>query len=332
MFWSKLLLLPLCLAQSLPDQGRKALPSIRQLWQFPGNQTWIENIAVRSNGQLLISLFSSPELYQIDPFHPHPTAKLVTTFPQALGILGIVELEEDVFAVTKGNFSSATGTVDPGSFSVWKLDLRRSPPALSRIADVPDATILNGITTVKRGSPVLLVADSMGGVIWRVDAATGRADVALNTTATQPIAPFPAGFGANGVHTRRGFLYFTNSDRGFFRVRLRDDGTPTGNVETLSSFIGADDFAFGKGAETYIAAGRNDTVEFFTSAQGLVPLGVANADAPVLLEGNTALAFGRTKRDEQTLYVTTNGGWSGLVPGTVQVGGRVLAIDLGGGC
>jgi len=330
MFWPALLLSSR-LAHPSPLQGRDASPTIRQLAQFP-NHTWPENIAVRSNGQLLITLFSSPELYQIDPFHPCPTPQLVASFPDVLGILGITELEKDVFAITKGNFSSATGTVDPSSFSIFKADLRRTPPVFSPIADVTGATILNGVTAVKKGSRYLLTADSMAGVIWRVDMETGRSDVVLNNTATRPAEPFPAGFGANGVHTRDGVLYFTNTDRGLFRVPVSDDGTPAGEVEALANFTAADDFAFDGRGSVYIARGRNDVIEVFSPDGQLAPLGIANADAPVLLEGGTAVAFGRTERDGRTLYVTTNGGWSGLVPGTVQVGGRVVAIDLGKVC
>lgn len=32
--------------------------------------------------------------------------------------------------------------------------------------------------------------------------------------------------------------------------------------------------------------------------------------------------------DTSTLYVTTNGGINGMVPGTLVVDGRLLAIDL----
>ncbi|KAK0721120.1 hypothetical protein B0H67DRAFT_484028 [Lasiosphaeris hirsuta] len=327
MSWIIFLLLQLCGANRLRG-GPSTRPSIRQLCQF-SNPTWIENIAVRSNGQLLVTLFSSPELYQIDPFDPNPTPELVARFPNALGILGITELEEDVFAITKGNFSSETGNVAPASFSVWKADLRGGTPALSRIADVPAATILNGVSTVKQGSKFVILADSMAGVLWRVNLETAEYDIILNSTATQPTTPFPVGWGANGVHARDGNLFFTNSDRGLYRARIHDDGTLGGRVEVVANLTGADDFTFDARGQVYLSRGRDDVIGKVTSGGELVTLDTANADAPVLLEGNTAVAFGRTTCDRRTLYVATNGGWSGLVPGTAQVGGRVLAIDLG---
>ncbi len=328
--------LQLCSASLLPRAPEPSTPStrptIRPLSQFP-NLTWIENIAVRSNGKLLVTLFSSPELYQIDPFKPNPTPELVARFPGALGILGITELDDDVFAITKGNFSSETGNVDPASFSVWKADLRKKTPVLSSIADVPDATILNGVTTITQGSKkskFIIVADSMAGVLWRVSLDTGKYSVLLISTAAQPAEPFPDGWGANGVHVQDGVLFFTNSDRGLYRVPINHDGTLKGKVELVANFEGGDDFTFtsaGRG-ETYIARGRFGSIEKVTKRGELVALEVANADAPLLLAGNTAVTFGRTPRDKRTLYVTTNGGWSGLPDGAEQVGGRVLAIDL----
>lgn len=329
MVWAILLLLQLCVVQ--PAQPSPLTPArIRPLVQFP-NLTWVENIAVRPNGQLLVTVFSSPKVYQISPFQPKPTAKLVATFPQALGTLGIAEIEDDVFAITKGNFSSASGDVTPRSFSVWKADFRNhDTPVLSSLVDVPDATILNGATTVKKGSKILLSADSMAGVIWRINLETAKYDVILNETSTQPLAPYPAGWGANGVHTRDGHLFFTNSDKGYFRVPIHDDGTPAGDVELISNVKGGDDFSFDKLGNAFVAAGRFDNITKVTPAGETTPLEYVNADAQVLIEGNTATAFGRTGCDRSTLYVTTNGGWSGLVPGTDIQGGRVLAIDLGG--
>jgi hypothetical protein len=51
------------------------------------------------------------------------------------------------------------------------------------------------------------------------------------------------------------------------------------------------------------------------SAGKVVPLDYEKADALVLVEGNTAVKFGRMECDRKTLCVTTrliNGGYSGL--------------------
>jgi hypothetical protein len=83
--------------------------------------------------------------------------------------------------------------------------------------------------------------------------------------------------------------------------------------------------------DAYIARGRVDLIRKITPVGKVVSLDYENLDTLVLIEGNTAAKFGRTKSDRRMLYVTTNGGYTRLVNGTDVQGGRVLAIDLGGG-
>lgn len=68
------------------------------------NDSWAENLAVRSNGQLLVTLLDVPEVYQIDPFGSHHT-QLIEQIPVAGGLLGITEIQPDVFAIVAGNRS-----------------------------------------------------------------------------------------------------------------------------------------------------------------------------------------------------------------------------------
>ena len=89
---------------------------LRNVTQFP-NGTWLENLAVRSNGQLLVTVFSAPELYQVDP-NGGKQPQLIHQFPGVLGLAGIAEVEKDVFAVAGGNLSLKTLTSPPGSFSL----------------------------------------------------------------------------------------------------------------------------------------------------------------------------------------------------------------------
>ncbi|KAB5513310.1 hypothetical protein GE09DRAFT_1267072 [Coniochaeta sp. 2T2.1] len=274
----------------------------------------MENIAIRSNGQLLVTLFTSPDVYQIDPFPKHPAPpKLVAHFPDALGLLGITEIEQDVFAVAKG-IVDPSGDLTSGSFSVWKAGFRggRDMPTLSRIADVPDMTIINGMTLVKQGGGLLLLADSLAGVVWRLNLDTLKYDVVLNDTTTRPIGTLAeGGFGVDGVHCRDGFLFFTNTNLGFFRVRIRDDGTVVGRLEQLAGFSGADDFDFDDRDNAYISwPGHHGIVKITRGGKNLMStLGFRQADAATLLEGNTGVMFGRAKYDRSTLYVTTNGGF-----------------------
>jgi hypothetical protein len=77
-----------------------ASPAIRTVYEFP-NETWVENIAVRRNGNLLVTLIGVPEVWEIDAFTSQ--AELIQSFPDANTVSGISKVEDDVFAVAVGN-------------------------------------------------------------------------------------------------------------------------------------------------------------------------------------------------------------------------------------
>lgn len=88
--------------------------TIRDIAQFP-NGTWIENAIFReSNGQLLVTLLTTPDIYQVDPSGKTPP-KLLLSIPGYIGVLGIAELSPDVFAVITGNFTLSTFATVPGT-------------------------------------------------------------------------------------------------------------------------------------------------------------------------------------------------------------------------
>jgi hypothetical protein len=87
-------------------------PVLRTVTQFP-NLTWVENLAVRSNGQVLVTLLTTPELVLVDPFNDGKQV-VVHQFPNVVGLTGIAEIAEDVFAVASGNFSVKTFSSTPG--------------------------------------------------------------------------------------------------------------------------------------------------------------------------------------------------------------------------
>ncbi|KZV90794.1 hypothetical protein EXIGLDRAFT_770462, partial [Exidia glandulosa HHB12029] len=84
--------------------------------------TWVENIAVRQNGQLIVTMLGVPEIWAVDPIKS--TKSLIASLPGVNGVLGIDELAPDVFAIAAGNFTLATATTTPGSYSIWTLNAK----------------------------------------------------------------------------------------------------------------------------------------------------------------------------------------------------------------
>src|ERR1700753_501978 len=80
---------------SFSTWGATTVPSYL-VHQYP-NGTWMESLSVRSNGLILATDASNPNLYSINPFHY--TSELVFKFPNATGAVGITEVRPDVFRV-----------------------------------------------------------------------------------------------------------------------------------------------------------------------------------------------------------------------------------------
>ncbi|KAM0803135.1 hypothetical protein BDR22DRAFT_802064 [Usnea florida] len=302
-------------------------PTVTDIWNFsPG--TWVENLAVRSNGQILVTLASAPEIYQVDPTLKQP-ATLVHTFPGYLACLGITELQQDVFYVITGNFSTVTITTGPGSYSVWKLDMRgystyggALTPSVTKIADFPKSVFFNGVTSANQ--EILLIADSRASAVVTLN----LANKAIGKITDPLMAGLATGeeVGVNGVKTRQGTLYFTNSDQGLFaEIPLNYAGTAsTAAAKTVSSNLPSpDDFQFDPAGDTYFAG--NNELRSRATVNGAVTT-VSNSS---LLVGSTAVEFGRLTNDLDSVYVTTNGGAGQYETHVFTTPGRVVKVSLG---
>jgi hypothetical protein len=144
---------------------------------FP-EQFFLENLAVRRDGSILVTVLNEKQLWYV----PAPGADLpvdpvpVHTFDGLA--MGIVEAESDIFYV-----------VTMGPATVERLDLRDwapgAPTAATRVLtfDQPGA-VLNGCCLI--APRIMLVADSLAGLIWRVDLSddglTATARVCCSTT------------------------------------------------------------------------------------------------------------------------------------------------------
>ncbi|TVY84561.1 hypothetical protein LSUE1_G002749 [Lachnellula suecica] len=317
---------------------------VRLIHEFPQG-TWIENIAIRSNGQILVTIFSSPDLYLIDPIlGKNPV--LVHTFPDALGLLGIAEVSPDVFTVSSSNNSLSSSGVVRNSSIAWNVDLRGvSIPVNSFILDpAPIVSKVNTLTPVlfpdgqcllSASEKTVLVGDIKGGKIYRLDTITGAYSMVIsnNLTVATPIAAFGSA-GVNGIHVREGVLYFTNTGEGIFaKMPIYQDGTPAGNASVIVRAMEGntlDDFAL-RGDSAYLVTGYGnsiDRVKLDGSGRQKIVAGSLNSTA---LAEPTGAAFGRTEIDRDVLYIVTAGGLASPVyqdGKEVIIGGQVVAVDL----
>ena len=268
----------------------------------------LENLALRSNGQLVITAASEPSVYGLDPSERSQPPKLLYQFPNASSALGIAEIAHDVFAVVVGNFSSPASAV-PGSFSIWSIDLTTSTPTAEIIASIPEAAGLNGVTTLDGSPDLLLIADSVLGTVWRLDLTTRDYSIAIQDPLFSDSSSIYIGI--NGIRTSRGLLFFSNSAQGTFgRVLISNNGSATGQVEIIARVdahqVKYDDFDIDWAGTAWVTAHPNSLNEIsFEGAQRNFTGKVAGIE----LDQPASARFGRgSKQEEKILYVVTSTG------------------------
>ncbi|KAI4863778.1 hypothetical protein F4820DRAFT_425806 [Hypoxylon rubiginosum] len=312
------------------------LPS-RIVTQAAENGTYIENIAVRSNGGLLVTLLQpSASVYAVeDPFSRSPSMSLVHTFEGANGLTGISETSPDTFVVAAARYPGLAAPYQNTS-TLWELKLNNKgeEATVHKIVHIPEASLLNGIVTVPSYKAAVLVGDSVLGVVFRVDVTTGRYDVVLDIPELKPIVGGPIDLGVNGVKIRAGYLYWSNTDRAsIYRFPIDMLGYPVQGakveqVAAIKNASGVDDFALDRQGNIWAATDfDNMLITIQKDGRETVVLG---SPTELTVAGDTSVAFGRTPLDRHILYVTTSGAAAVPVNGTIIELGKIVAVDTRG--
>ncbi|KAG4418310.1 hypothetical protein IFR04_008586 [Cadophora malorum] len=293
---------------------------------------WLENIAVRSNGQILVGFGTAPELHSIDPDASSPNPRLVFKFPNATAVFGITEVYTDIFAVVVGNFTWQKESAVPHTWSVWTADFTGASPVVKKITDVGDALWLNGAAAIPNESGTILIADSSLGAVWKLDIASGAYEIAMQYTEMAPLNFFPF-IGVNGIRIHDGYLYFaTSNSASSYRIQLSCDGSAAegAQLEHIGTYtFGLDDFAIDSNGIMYAATNYNSSVEALR-ADGAFQL-IDGSSSSLVLAGACSAAFGRRETiDTDILYVVTTGGWSKPINGSITEGGKIVAVNTAG--
>ena len=252
----------------------------------------IENVAVRSNGQILATNMNAATLYTIDPVAK--TSATAITVTGASGLSGIGEYAPDVFAVIGGK-------------GIYKVDFTSSPPKSSLIKTITEANNLNGLAVFDSSS--VLVADAGKGVVYKFDVNTGTYAVVLQDATMAPSGSIP--FGIDGIKYRNGTVWYTNIFKNSFHKIAVDPVTAkaSGAVTTLWTNLMGDDLCFGPNGKLYVATNsKNSLVE--------VDPAVGKPTSVGTVTGSTSCGFGRTEKDANVAYV---GGGQGVFAVTVKL-------------
>ncbi|GIK06712.1 hypothetical protein Aspvir_002362 [Aspergillus viridinutans] len=340
-----------------PSTAHKAIsddqptrPTVRDVFQFPDNGSFVDNVVVRPDGTLLLTRIDVPEVWSVDPKTGSGT--LAYSFSkQSSGItavFGITEVEHDVFAVVAGKFALEGFAAEQGSFGVWRLDFnddgnydvlevpawwadgefslnKNTPSAVSKIVDIPEAKALGASTLYRPRDEAryLLISDSPDGMIWRVDLDSGEYAVAMQDESMLP-APNAPPMGVNGIHVVGEYLHYVSvTKKEYRRVKIDEMANAAGPFELITAEINPDSFDIMDDGTAYFATNPENTIVKYTPEGKIV--NYAGGKNSTVLPGPTCCAL---DREGQTLYVGTNGGLMAPVGGTYKEPGKIAAISL----
>ncbi|KAM0431351.1 hypothetical protein ACHAPT_005327 [Fusarium lateritium] len=302
--------------------------------------TFLENIAVRPNGDLLVTkLWPSAAIYTIrDPSDGHNPLEELVSISSIQSIYGLAQVPGTETFVFVGGNSTTPGASITGSFGVWAVDFepRRGGVKVRNISSMsPQSKFLNGVTGIPGVSNAVLVADSANGLIGRLDLTTGVFDTSAFRYPSEmnPVEGARLPIGVNGIQIRDGHLYWTNSFQAcIYRIAITPLGFPGRRaipelVADLSKGVSfLDDFAFDRQGNIYVATNLDNSV-VFVDVESKEWKTVVGGISEMTVAGSTAVAFGRGRNDKDILYVSTSGAIATPVNGTETEGAKVVAID-----
>lgn len=304
------------------------LLTARLVHQFP-IPSWIENLAIRSNGQILVTCSSAPEVFLVDPTDSSKTVP-IHKFPDVAGMAGIIEVEHDKFYVAGGNFNLNTLVNQTGSYKLWEIDMvnfeSEGKAAIKEVMNLGKIGFPNGLELLSESERTILAADCEAGAVFRIDLEKGTHEIAVQVDEMMnPEKPFIP-IAVNGIAVHEGYLYWTNTSKALFcRIKIHKDGKAAGDVEIIAQGLIGDDFCFDRDNNAWITQNPFNTITVSKAKGGLVT--VAGKIDRMDVAGVTACQFDRKSGNEHLLYVVTNGGLGGPVNGTEVEGGKVAVID-----
>ncbi|KAF4440780.1 hypothetical protein FACUT_3208 [Fusarium acutatum] len=288
------LLLSGTLSSCLPSQ-----PKVREIVEIPGVR--IENVASRSNGDLLLSTMGGSKLYSVNPYKSPSTPEVIAQIEGVNSLFGITEVGDDVFALATGNDTGQQFQNNTMKLSLLKFN--DGQLSVDTVFEESKYGPVNGILALPHHKHVILSADSVRGEILRIDTTTGKIRVAIKDEEFTPSADGPYGLGVNGIKIFKNHLYFTNTARQTFgRMKIDKLGNKVGHVEIIyrlekGSPSAPDDFAMDKNGNAYVGFWQDKLIK-------ITPEGKATVLSEGLLAGPTSVTL---SRDGKSVFVVTAG-------------------------
>jgi hypothetical protein len=316
-----------------------AAPEIRHLGNLE-NETFFENIAIRPNGNLLVTqLLRESNVYTIKkPESRQTSLEVVATLPFGNASVGITQISDidglETYVVTGADFLDGQNPIS-GTYTAYTLQFKKKTDEvqLKKITALgPVGVAANGIISSDDYPGVVFIADSFTGYIGRLDVYSGVFEQGV-WSYEELSAPPGMRLGINGIKVFKGFLYWTNSmRRAVYKVPITKTGRPVPQAQVrlvadlshVSTII--DDFTIDSRGNIWTATNLDNTVIFSDGKTGESKI-VAGGLQDLVLLGVGAVAIGRETKNEIVLYGVTSGGLERPVNGITE-GAKVSSIKF----
>jgi alkylhydroperoxidase family enzyme len=308
-------------------------------------QFFLENLVMRADHSLLITVLNRGELWYVPPVDEAPPVEpgLLFDFPKngrGQNASGIVEVEPDVFYLASGNWYTS------GECYLYRLDLRGWKPGSNVVPELvfefpKAARSLNGMCLI--APKVLLVADSFAGLIRRVDLdADGGRPQAREWLAHVSMGYFPGALkpeqpGVNSVRfaAKTNALYYTATAKKLF-MRVQVDlqtHEATGEPELIVAGRMGDDFCIDEDSEVlYLTTHRQNTIDRVSmnpARNSGFTQSVAGDPYTEELIGPTSGIWGRGAGEYgRVAYFLSDGGTASPPPDGIVRPARVLRVQF----
>jgi hypothetical protein len=270
---------------------------------FPVN-TFLENITIDENGDLFVTSLEEGAVYKINSkgekeAHAKTKGKLA----------GILYISAQAFLLNGWNEEG-----------VPTIHLLKKDKNIIPLIHPADAMFLNGM--VSPADNIFLICDAYKGCIWKYDMQANKAEVWLQHSLlarADDNNPMPA---ANGIKIFKDTVFVSNTAKQLL-IKIPLTGNKAGTPEMFMDKLNLDDFAIDSKGNIYATTHIFNSVVKITQEKEVAIIGEAEQG----LAGSTAVAFGKRDDDENSIYVTTNGGMSLPLPGGIQEA-RVVKIKI----
>ena len=296
-------------ADLLPTSGEHEhgilhrLPGISVITEWPQG-SYVENLAAKHDGHLLVTVYSTNEIYEVNPNLSKSNRTLLATLP--LGPTGIVELDYNNFYINVGTIG------ERNTWGIYHINLNNeisSSIPLKKLIDIDSALFLNGLCVLSYEDGTLLSVDSTLGQIFKINIHTKQVELWYENDLLKKRSHDLHMPGINGIRrcSVDGYLYLTNTDRALILRLAIDqfDNRPKGQLEIIVRNIVCDDFSIDRIGAIYVTTHVHNSLIRLTPIKDGEYLREEIATLADGLAGVTSCVFGRTYQD-RTRYRSIN--------------------------